>query len=86
MEPTYTGRKEIRRDGEESREECTLTARGISDFNSAICGYLYGCRPEADELVANGYEVLSLANTIGEKSAGNYGLSWGRAKHYTALP
>ena len=70
---------------EESREERTLTACGTSDFNNAICGHLYGCRPEADALVAKGYEMLTLADTIGEKSAGDYGSSWGRAKRYTAL-
>ncbi len=67
------------------REERTLTACGISNFESAVCGYLYGCRAEANALVAKGYEMLTLADTIAEKSAGDYGSSWGRARRYTAL-
>ena len=70
---------------EESREQRTLTACGTTDFNLAVRGYLYGCRPEADALVAQGYDMLTLADAIGEKSAGDYGSSWGRAQRYTAL-
>ena len=70
---------------EESREQRTLTACGTNHFNSAVCGYLYGCRPEADALVAQGYEMLTLADAIAEKSAGDDGSSWGRARRYTAL-
>jgi hypothetical protein len=70
---------------EESREQRTLTACGTSIFRSAVCGYLHGCRPEADALVEKGYEMLTLADSIGEKSAGDYGSSWGRAERYAAL-
>jgi hypothetical protein len=70
---------------EKSRAERTLTACGTSEFNQAVRGYLCGCRPEADALVAKGYEMLALADAIGEKSAGDYGSSWGQAQRYTAL-
>jgi hypothetical protein len=70
---------------EESRKERTLTACGDSAFGSAVDGYLCGCRPEADALVARAHELLTLADAIEEKSAGDYASGWGRGMRYTAL-
>jgi hypothetical protein len=70
---------------EKSREERTLTVRGTSIFNHAVCGYLYGCRPEADALVAQAYECLTLADACGEKSACDYSGGWGLGQRYAAL-
>jgi hypothetical protein len=70
---------------EQLRRERTLTACGESAFRSAVCGYLYGCRPEADALVARAHELLTLADATDEKSAGDYGTGWGLGQRYTAL-
>ena len=49
--------------------------RNRSHLNRRRNGYLYGCRPEADALVAKSYEMLTLADATDEKSAGDYGPS-----------
>jgi hypothetical protein len=70
---------------EEARERRTLTPCGVSDFSSAVCGYLCGCRPEADALVAKAHELLTLADATDEESAGHYASGWGLGERYTAL-
>src|SRR4051794_12918833 len=70
---------------EKSREERTLTPCGISTFTMAVCGYLCGCRPETDALVARAHELLTLADETEEKAAGDYGSGWGLGQRYTAL-
>ncbi|MFO0887956.1 MAG: hypothetical protein U0790_02295 [Isosphaeraceae bacterium] len=70
---------------EEAIRERTLTACGESAFSSAVCGYLWGCRPEADALVARAHELLTLADATDEKSAGDYASGWGLGQRYTAL-
>src|SRR5262249_42949937 len=70
---------------EESRQQRTLTPCGESDFRLAVDGYLCGCRPEADALVARAHELLTLADTIDEKAARDYGSGWGLGQRYTAL-
>jgi hypothetical protein len=70
---------------EELREKRTLTPCGVSNFGLAVCGYLCGCRDEADALVARAHELLALADATGEKSAGDYGTGWGLGRRYTAL-
>lgn len=62
---------------EDARAKRTLTPTGISDLKQAVSGYLCGCRPEADALVAKSFEALTLADAINEPCIGHYGGSWG---------
>lgn len=69
---------------EETRAKRSLSPAGVSDFRSAVNGYLCGCRPEADALLERSHELLSLADEINEKPRGDEG-GWGLGQRYTAL-
>ena len=70
---------------EEARQERVLAACGCIAFSLAVRGYLCGCRPEADALVAQAHEWLTLAESIPEKSAGDMGSGWGLGQRSIAL-
>lgn len=70
---------------DEDREQGVLTPAGVSDFGLAVNGYMCGCRPEADALVARAHDMITLADETGEKAAGDFAGAWGLGRRYTAL-
>jgi len=69
---------------EETRAKRSLSPAGVSDFRSAVDGYLCGCRPEADALVERSHELLSLADATDEKPRSDEG-GFGLGQRYAAL-
>jgi hypothetical protein len=69
---------------EQSQQEQCLAPRGESAFDSAVFGYLCGCRPEADALVSKAHELLTLADATHEKPAGD-SVEFDLGHRYTAL-
>jgi hypothetical protein len=68
-----------------ARRERRLTPYGESMFRDAVLGYLCGCRDEANELAAEGYEFLKLATELGEKQANLYTPGFTEARRSAAL-
>jgi hypothetical protein len=70
---------------ETARRERTLSHAGRFYFNDAIRGYLCGCRPEADALVAQSHDFLTLAESLKENPSNGDPIEWTRARRQTAL-
>ena len=69
---------------EQSQQEQGLAGSGETAFGCAVFGYLCGCRPEADALVAKAHELLTLADETDEKPAGDF-VGFALGGRYTAL-
>ncbi len=69
---------------EQSQQEQSLAPRGESALDSAVFGYLCGCRPEADALVSKAHELLTLADATHEKPAGD-SVEFDLGHRFTAL-
>jgi hypothetical protein len=67
------------------REDRCLTPVGRTFFIHAVHGYLCGCRDDADELVAKGYEFLQLADALGEKQKSLYAPGFSEGGRSTVL-
>ncbi len=67
------------------RKASSLSPCGENDFSLAVCGYLCGCRPEADALVARAHKLLTLADETGEKAARDDSTRWALGQRYIAL-
>ena len=59
-------------DIEAVRKNGCLSPVGTSMFMDALCGYLAGCREEADEVVTKSETFLALAHSIGEQQKYSY--------------
>jgi hypothetical protein len=70
---------------DEARAERCLTPNGEYLLLDAVKGYLLGCRREAEELVAKGYEFIRLADAINERYKHDYGGGWSVGRRSTAL-
>lgn len=61
---------------DQAHVERALTPNGEFLLRDAVNGYLLGCRREADELMAKGYEFTKLADAINERQKHGYHGKW----------